>query len=416
VKAKLDHPRYLRGNTYYEYGNGNWSGRVGDGFGSQEAETLEREARQEEIASLRQQKQIEFELQVVLGHHERVYVPGMPIRVPISNTGNPFPISRDGTVMNYTIGGPPYTVDGLCLVPEEGVVPQTVTIPSYFSRDERIKLLDSSRATPRVREFAEAAARGQGSDYEKAMAIKRAIEGQVRYNLEAPATPSGMDPVDAFLFETKEGYCDLFASSMALCARSIGLPARTATGFYPNDPNADEAGFYTIKDVDYHMWCEIYFDGVGWVAFDPTEGAPAVPGEGRGSARSNGKAWYEATWVQQAIDIGLLALAAAVLLLAVKGMFGKSGPKLVQERTAVGKLYSRFSKLVERRSGKPRRLNETPREYLARVGPDLGAAELPASSLTQRFEVALYSPEPPSSADLKLLASEIADFRKVSPE
>jgi transglutaminase-like putative cysteine protease len=76
---------------------------------------------------------------------------------------------------------------------------------------------------------------GQQLSYQKALTAQRWITSQVRYNLNAERVPAGSDPVEHFIYESKEGYCDLFASAMTLAARSMGMPSRIAIarGFKP---------------------------------------------------------------------------------------------------------------------------------------------------------------------------------------
>ncbi|MBQ7935395.1 MAG: transglutaminase domain-containing protein [Clostridia bacterium] len=88
------------------------------------------------------------------------------------------------------------------------------------------------------------------------------------------------DYIYHFLYEDekKEGYCTLFASSMVAMARSLGYPARVATGYYAQ-PIMNELNNYGVelKDSNYHAWAEIYFDGMGWVPFEPTPGYGVEP-------------------------------------------------------------------------------------------------------------------------------------------
>lgn len=88
------------------------------------------------------------------------------------------------------------------------------------------------------------------------------------------------DPLVSFLSQ-RRGFCQQFSSAFALMARSIGLPSRVAVGFTPGDPVAVPANEAVdgVADVEYvvrgrhaHAWPEIYFEGVGWVPFEPTPG------------------------------------------------------------------------------------------------------------------------------------------------
>lgn len=97
------------------------------------------------------------------------------------------------------------------------------------------------------------------------------------YRTGVGETESGADYVDSFLFgdsltdepseEYYGGYCTGFASSLAVMCRSVGIPARYVEGFSP----LAEAGESLMVDNSYsHAWVEVYFDGVGWVMFEPT--------------------------------------------------------------------------------------------------------------------------------------------------
>ena len=90
-----------------------------------------------------------------------------------------------------------------------------------------------------------------------------------RYD-ERPAPPdAGEVPLEHFLFETKAGYCQHFSGAMALMLRFGGVPARVATGFSPGGFRRRQ-GEWVVRDRDAHSWVEAWFDGIGWVTFDPT--------------------------------------------------------------------------------------------------------------------------------------------------
>ena len=84
----------------------------------------------------------------------------------------------------------------------------------------------------------------------------------------------------AFLFEDRIGYCQQFSGAMALMLRMAGIPARVAAGFSPGSYNRD-SGEYRVRDLDAHSWVEVYFNGIGWVPFDPTP--TAAPAESQSS-------------------------------------------------------------------------------------------------------------------------------------
>jgi transglutaminase-like putative cysteine protease len=93
------------------------------------------------------------------------------------------------------------------------------------------------------------------------------------YTEHPPATRGGA-PLDAFLFDTKAGYCQHFSGAMALLLRMGGIPARVAAGFTPGGYQRSK-GEWVVRDTDAHSWVEAWFAGIGWVTFDPTP--PAAP-------------------------------------------------------------------------------------------------------------------------------------------
>jgi len=96
--------------------------------------------------------------------------------------------------------------------------------------------------------------------------------GRFSYTLE-PAL-LGSDSVDEFLFQTKEGFCEHFASSFAFLMRAAGVPARVVTGYQGGDLNPVDQ-IITVRQSDAHAWTEVFIEGRGWVQVDPT--AAAIP-------------------------------------------------------------------------------------------------------------------------------------------
>ncbi len=126
----------------------------------------------------------------------------------------------------------------------------------------------------RVRDLAAEIAAPHPTAYAQAQAIETFLR-QYPYSLDVPLPPAGRDPIDFFLFDLQEGYCDYYASAMVVLARSAGLPARLATGFLPQPPDA--AGVQTVAQLNAHSWAEIYLAGYGWIEFEPT--APFASGQ-----------------------------------------------------------------------------------------------------------------------------------------
>ncbi|MBQ9010507.1 MAG: transglutaminase domain-containing protein, partial [Clostridia bacterium] len=107
------------------------------------------------------------------------------------------------------------------------------------------------------------------TDFERALALSTYLSTHYTYTYDQGEPPVSRDFVSWFLFTEKRGYCTSFASSLAVMARAIGLPARYIEGYYAR-PEQDGIAYVTQENA--HAWCEIYFSGFGWLPFDPTPG------------------------------------------------------------------------------------------------------------------------------------------------
>ncbi len=113
---------------------------------------------------------------------------------------------------------------------------------------------------------------GAASDYQRALQLQDYfwVSGNFAYDLNV-AESRNIDDLEDFLFETRAGYCEQFASAFAAMARSVGLPTRVAVGFTWGEWDPGR-GVYAVRGEHAHAWPEVYFAGVGWVRFEPTPG------------------------------------------------------------------------------------------------------------------------------------------------
>ena len=136
--------------------------------------------------------------------------------------------------------------------------------------------LDTDGATERMRELALEITKGMSNDLEKCKAIEAYLR-QYSYSTDtgkkSPGNTKdaeGMSRIaDDFLFDTGQGYCIHFASSMVMLLRLNGIPARFTKGYRYVFP-FDRQDKYEVKGKDAHAWPEAYIDGFGWVGFEPT--------------------------------------------------------------------------------------------------------------------------------------------------
>ncbi len=124
-----------------------------------------------------------------------------------------------------------------------------------------------------VRSLAQQVTREYPSRYEKAVALQQWFRegGGFEYSTQNVDTGNGTDELVEFLTEGdggRVGYCEQFASAMAAMARSLNIPARVAVGFLTPDQIGTRTYEYSTDDL--HAWPELYFEGAGWVLFEPT--------------------------------------------------------------------------------------------------------------------------------------------------
>ncbi len=141
---------------------------------------------------------------------------------------------------------------------------------------------------PIVRELAASVTQGKTTRFDKAVALQDWFRstGGFEYSLRRAPAGNGSDALVAFLTEGPDGrtgYCEQFASAMALMARVLGIPSRVAIGFLTPDSIGPNTWMYSSDDM--HAWPELYFQGSGWVRFEPT---PARRASGVPSYTVNG--------------------------------------------------------------------------------------------------------------------------------
>lgn len=233
--------------------------------------------------------------------------------------------------------------------------------------------------------------------YRKAQLLLRHFQaGGYTYSLSPPGG-SG-HPLDVFL-TTKIGYCEHFASAMALMLRTVGVPARMVVGYLGGDYNPNGA-YYLVSQRSAHAWVEAYVGG-GWLRLDPTpadQGPASATAQGRvGSAmllmdalrhkwdtmvlgydlrkqlgmfRSfSGSLEHALRWRPGAIDIAVIAVLAAALVVAgvLLRRGGPTDPALA--------LYAGLHRRLRRR-GLTRDPAEGPRDFALRASTELpGSAD-----------------------------------------
>ncbi len=164
--------------------------------------------------------------------------------------------------------------------------------------DRRRNLALPENFDPEARALAAGWQEKYGSDHAAiaAAALDLFHNGGFSYTL-VPA-PLGRDSIDDFLFSTREGFCEHYASSFTFLMRAAGVPARVVTG-YQGGYWSDLGSYLLVRNSDAHAWAEVWLQGRGWVRYDPTAAVrPERVSLGASAAAGSSAAWYQNSWLQ----------------------------------------------------------------------------------------------------------------------
>ncbi len=195
--------------------------------------------------------------------------------------------------------------------------------------------------SPRMKQLAEQITSQYTSDYAKAKALETYFEnGEFTYDVDyVPEDTS----IDAFLFENKTGSCTSFATSMAMMARIIGLPARYVEGFAAYERNNDDT--ISVRDSHAHAYVEVFIPGAGWLDFDPT--IPGYMAEGTGGSTFSISSFTQ-YFSRIFVFLGVLAFVILVILFdRILELVFRIRLHFVKGDERIIKLYARVMHLLE---------------------------------------------------------------------
>ena len=272
------------------------------------------------------------------------------------------------------------------------------------------------------------------------------------YTLKPPAL--GADTVDEFLFSTRQGFCEHFASSYVFTMRAAGVPARVVAG-YQGGEWVEQQEYLLVRQYDAHAWAEVWLPGRGWVRVDPTAAvAPERIRDGLQSAAADefmqdaflplhkiafvtrlrlqwdmiNYRWYqtvvsfdserqqgvlrrllgEISPLRMALFIGV-PMVLALLLLLVWLKLSSRGPAV----SAASRLYLRFCRRMAR-AGMPRNPGETPGDYARRIKQELPRLGPMAASITSAYEKAAYADDADAERQLRRLVRGFWPVRQLA--
>ena len=203
-----------------------------------------------------------------------------------------------------SLGGLRYTVTSL----EESPTAQLLNAVPSPPTDITSHYLSVPSSYDSLRNLALSTVRSAGAktQFEEAVALQNWLtSGSFSYTLNAQTvlTSTGLT---RFLEVTKKGYCQQFSFAMAVLARLLGIPSRVAYGFTSGTPVSGDSWLVTTHDA--HAWPELYFQGYGWLRFEPTP--TGVTGQGTASPPSYTYAFPNSTTTGQAQPVTSTAPSA----------------------------------------------------------------------------------------------------------
>jgi transglutaminase-like putative cysteine protease len=290
---------------------------------------------------------------------------------------------------------------------------------------------------PRAQRFGTLLRQGAQTD---AQYITRVLahfnEEEFVYTTEPPAL--GSNPVDRFLFDTRRGFCEHYASAFTVLMRVAGIPARVVLGYQGGELNP-MGDYMIVRQSDAHAWSEVWLEGRGWLRVDPTAAvAPERIELGRADSRfgDGTDGWgfdlptrvlhelklswdaLNAFWNDRVLGYGpdrqkdfmrrlgmdepqwrdmFLALIAAVvvLTLAISAVMMWRYRPPPPDRAKL--LYSRFI----RATGLGARVGESPAAFAARAAGASALSPATIDEVTVLYQAARYGGRPEATADLE---------------
>ncbi|MGY2064108.1 transglutaminase family protein [Blastococcus sp. SYSU DS0619] len=207
----------------------------------------------------------------VLEHDDRFLpVPSVPQSVQLDGDGDAWRFdAATGTIFgrDVTSAGLSYRVSAVEPRPSAEQLAGAEPLPPGSPVQERFGALPE--LDPSIGELTARLTAGATTAYERVRRIQTYLidrSNGFTYSLSTAPGTSGDDLVD--FLRLKRGYCEQYAGAMAVLVRQSGLPARVALGYTPGDVQRDRSRLITSDDA--HAWVEVFFQGYGWVPFDPT--------------------------------------------------------------------------------------------------------------------------------------------------
>jgi transglutaminase-like putative cysteine protease len=215
-------------------------------------------------------RRISYRVDLEAIQNDQLFFPGTPEFLDLKARA----IYRSDTGV-YSLGKPlsdGFRYDASSLLEDAPELAPVLSPAPVLGLAERSHDLQLPPLDPRIAELARSLTAGLSGDLERARAVEKHLRTDYSYTLELPSHEVA-DPLAYFLFTRRKGHCEYFASAMAVMLRTLGIPARLATGFQSGIYN-DVTELWLIRAGDAHSWVEAWIPGHGWTTFDPTPPDP----------------------------------------------------------------------------------------------------------------------------------------------
>jgi transglutaminase-like putative cysteine protease len=215
----------------------------------------------------------DFALTVLVPALHLLYLPAQPAwvnreaEVRTTAAGDDGLDVLDVTARTFVLEGETYRVIGSLAAPRAGSLRADANLYPEWVRKRYLQLPDS--LPPSIGELARTIVADAPTAFDQAVAITAWLRTNIVYQRVTSQPPLDRDPVEWFLSDSRVGFCDYYASAEVLMLRTLGVPARLATGYAQGEFDA-ETDSYFVSELDAHAWPEVFFPSYGWVEFEPT--------------------------------------------------------------------------------------------------------------------------------------------------
>jgi transglutaminase-like putative cysteine protease len=265
--------RYWRGTSYDKFTGAGWTTTV-------DKTLVVDPDRQLEVSSYARQQVITVTITTYLPNTGMIYFPHRPqgtdrqVKMTVLEDGSDSYDIIDAVSRYVLYEGKKYDAWGTASVADD--VSLRAAGDDYPDWVVGLYLQLPPDLSPRIAELADEIAGNRLTPYDKAEALTDWLRTNITYNEHISAPPVDVDPLEYFLYNSREGYCNYYASALVVMLRTQGIPARIVAG-YAQGTYLEDQGVYRVYSDDSHTWVEVFFPHYGWVEFEPTASeAPIV--------------------------------------------------------------------------------------------------------------------------------------------